>query len=200
MLTAAAQKYADYENEIRVLQAKLRQEQRKNSAPTVETSLLGTVQAAQRPGISRFGSFTMTRKTGTQQDGFLQPAAGAREKELEEQLIKEQTMRIAAEKKVNKVSVEVEDLSAALFEQANEMVASERKQNAELKEKLQALEEQQQQQHDTPDAGTLRKENLKLKEKLQTLEQRDTDRRKRLERLEAANKRIDRIRTMLQPP
>lgn len=201
-LTALAQKYADYENEIRVLEAKLRQEQRKNSAPSGEISL-AMAQAAQRPGISRFGSFMGTRKISGP-DGSLQPGA-SREKELEEQLVKEQTMRIAAEKKVKEVSAEIEDLSATLFEQANEMVATERKQNHELKERLQALEEQQhrqrhQQPETTMDAEKLWKENAKLKEKLHTLQQREADRKKRLERLEAANTRIDRIRTMIQPP
>lgn len=195
----AAQKYADYENEIRVLEAKLRQEQRKNSAPNVETNL--SAQAAQRPNISRFGSFMgTTRKTSSPLPEGASAAPASREKELEEQLVKEQTLRIAAETKVKEASAEIEDLSAQLFSEANEMVATERKRNAELRERLQILEQQYQHPHGATDPESLRVENLRLKQKLQTLEQRDTDRKKRLERLEAANKRIDRTRAMLQPP
>lgn len=183
-----------------MLEAKLRQEQRKNSAPNVETTL-SAPQAAQRPNISRFGSFMgTTRKTSSPLPEGASQTAGNREKDLEEQLVKEQTLRIAAEKKVKEASAEIEDLSAQLFSEANEMVASERKQNAELRERLQTLEEQYQHPHEATDAETLRVENVKLKQKLQTLEQRDMDRKKRLERLEAANKRIDRTRAMLQPP
>ena len=58
-------------------------------------------------------------------------------------MIKEQTTRIAAEKKIKEANAEIEDLTATLFQQANEMVATERKENAALKEKLQVLEEQQ---------------------------------------------------------
>ncbi|KAI7180778.1 hypothetical protein KC316_g9074, partial [Hortaea werneckii] len=59
----ASQKFADYENEIRVLEAKLRQEQRRNNAAAepANDSGEGKAQAA-NPGISRFGSFMHSRK------------------------------------------------------------------------------------------------------------------------------------------
>lgn len=65
---------------------------------------------------------------------------------------------------------EVEDLSVQLFQQANEMVASERKARA------------------------------KLEERVQILELRDGEKRKRLERLEKALVRIERVRALLAPP
>ncbi|KAI7395129.1 hypothetical protein KC336_g15962, partial [Hortaea werneckii] len=82
----ASQKFADYENEIRVLEAKLRQEQRRNNAAaeTANESGEGKAQAA-TPGISRFGSFMHSRKasalapTGTM--------SSPREKELEATLV-----------------------------------------------------------------------------------------------------------------
>ena len=58
-------------------------------------------------------------------------------------------------------------MSAQLFEQANEMVASERKARA------------------------------KLEERVQMLEQRDGEKRKRLERLEGALNRIDRVKGLI---
>ena len=224
----ASQRYADYENEIRVLEAKLRQEQRKHAAPTdgsSNPSQLG--QPAGRPGISRFGSFMSTRKPSNPLLDKSEAAhAGSREKELEEQLVKEQTARIAAETKVKDLQAELEELSATLFEEANTMVATERRQNAELKQKLVSLEERQQaqlQQHlqqqleqqlqqqrspltspapmsESGDVEKLRTENEKLRLKVQSLEQREGDRKKRLERLEAASKRIERTKAMLQPP
>jgi hypothetical protein len=64
---------------------------------------------------------------------------------------------------------EIEDLSVTLFQQANEMVAKERKARA------------------------------KLEERVETLEKRDVEKRKRLERLESAVKRIDRVNKLLAP-
>ena len=68
------------------------------------------------------------------------------------------------------MSVELEELSAQLFQQANEMVSTERRARA------------------------------KLEERVEVLERRDGEKRKRLERLESALKRIDRLRALLAPP
>lgn len=75
-----------------------------------------------------------------------------------------------AEGKVNQMNQEVEDLSVQLFQQANEMVASERKARA------------------------------KLEERVDMLEKRDAEKRKRLERLESALNRIERVRGLLAVP
>ena len=61
----------------------------------------------------------------------------------------------------------MEELSAALFEQANEMVADERRARA------------------------------KLEERVGELEKRDAEKRRRLERLEGAMGRIERVRNLL---
>jgi hypothetical protein len=90
-----------------------------------------------------------------------------KESDLQAALAKEQQMRQQAEGKVNQLSVEMEDLSATLFQQANEMVATERKARA------------------------------KLEERVDILEKRDAEKRKRLERLEGALKRIDRVKQLL---
>jgi predicted RNase H-like nuclease (RuvC/YqgF family) len=84
-------------------------------------------------------------------------------------LRKEQSLRVGAEKKLDEASGELEELSAQLFMQANEMVATERKARA------------------------------KLEERVEVLEKRDGEKRKRLERLEGAVQRIERVRNLLAP-
>lgn len=206
----AAQKLADYENENTTLQAKLRQEQRKNGETATQAA------PEQRPQLGRFGSL-MRKPSPSQANGIAQPP-NAREKELEEKFVKEQTARIAAEKKTKEVNAEIEDLSTTLFQQANEMVATERKEKAALTEKIRVLESKHQEQaaavkeqaavvkeqakeHAIESRSTekLEAENAKLKTKIETLEKRSIERMRRLERLEAANKRIERVKTMLKP-
>ncbi|RDL39514.1 Uncharacterized protein BP5553_03854 [Venustampulla echinocandica] len=84
-------------------------------------------------------------------------------------LTREQALRQAAEGKLDEASGELEELSAQLFEQANEMVATERKARA------------------------------KLEERVAVLESRDGEKRKRLEKLEHAMQRIERVRGLLAP-
>jgi low affinity Fe/Cu permease len=71
---------------------------------------------------------------------------------------------------VQKVDIEIEELSVQLFSQANEMVATERKARA------------------------------KLEERVEMLERKDKDKMARLDRLEKAVSRIDRVKAMLNQP
>lgn len=87
--------------------------------------------------------------------------------DLLEALTREQALRLEAEGRLSETSREVEELSVSLFEQANEMVATERRARA------------------------------KLEERVETLERRDVDKRRRLERLESAMERIERVRGLL---
>jgi len=87
--------------------------------------------------------------------------------ELLQALTREQALRREAEGRLSDTSREVEELSVSLFEQANEMVATERRARA------------------------------KLEERVGMLEKRDIDKRRRLERLETAMERIDRVRSLL---
>ncbi|KAI1375195.1 hypothetical protein F4677DRAFT_143753 [Hypoxylon crocopeplum] len=87
--------------------------------------------------------------------------------DLLEELSREKELRAAAEGKLNDTSKEVEELSATLFEQANEMVASERRARA------------------------------KLEERVSVLERRDVEKRDRLDRLEGAMGRLERVRALL---
>ncbi len=95
------------------------------------------------------------------------PPRTPRECDLEAALAREQALRRQAEGQLTDVNGELEDLSAQLFQQANEMVAAERKARA------------------------------RLEERVEVLEKRDGDKRKRLERLESAVKRIDRVKGLL---
>ncbi|KAK4946771.1 hypothetical protein LTR10_014273 [Elasticomyces elasticus] len=88
---------------------------------------------------------------------------------LQTSLEEERTLRLRAETSLSDAQTELEDLTAQLFGQANEMVATERRERA------------------------------KLEERVKVLEQRDTEKRKRLERLEKAIARIERIRAMVGP-
>ncbi|KAH7032971.1 uncharacterized protein B0I36DRAFT_348105 [Microdochium trichocladiopsis] len=87
--------------------------------------------------------------------------------ELLKELLREKKLRAAAEARVDNTSKEVEELSVTLFEQANEMVATERRARA------------------------------KLEERVSVLEQRDVEKRVRLDRLEGAMSRLDRVRALL---
>jgi hypothetical protein len=82
-------------------------------------------------------------------------------------LAREQTLRQEAEGRLSATSREVEELSASLFEQANEMVAAERRARA------------------------------RLEARVGELERRERDKRRRLERLERAVGRIERVRGVL---
>ncbi|KAK5710403.1 hypothetical protein LTR17_018930 [Elasticomyces elasticus] len=190
----ASQRFADYENEIRVLQAKLRQQHRQeNNSDDTQPAL-----APEKPTLSRFGSLMHSRKAGPSNNGVAQTAS-AREKEFEGELVKERTQRIAAEKQVKTLEAEVEELSATLFQEANEMVSSARQETAALQDKLQIMEQQAAEQHVDADVEGLREKNKRLRDRVKLLEQRDRDRRRRLEKLDAATKRIDRVKTLLVP-
>ncbi|KAK4225488.1 hypothetical protein QBC38DRAFT_546784 [Podospora fimiseda] len=87
--------------------------------------------------------------------------------DLLEALNKETARRQEVESRLSETSKEVEELSVSLFEQANEMVASERRARA------------------------------KLEERVGELEKRDLEKRKRLEVLERGVERIERVRGVL---
>ncbi|KAK1080737.1 hypothetical protein LTR33_005287 [Friedmanniomyces endolithicus] len=198
----ASQRFADYENEIRVLQAQLRQQQRRHGALESNGDNAQAVaaldRAPEKPTLSRFGSLMHSRKASPVNNAVPQTPS-AREKELESELVKERTQRIAAEKKVKTLEAEVEELSATLFQEANEMVSSARQETAALQEKLEVMEQRLVEQRPVGDLETLHKENGRLRERFKILAQRDSDRRRGLEKLEAASKRIERVRTLLVP-
>lgn len=86
---------------------------------------------------------------------------------LKDALSREQDLRKAAESQLSQANTELEELTAQLFGQANEMVAQERRARA------------------------------KLEERVAMLERRDIEKRGRLERLEKAMERVERLRKLV---
>ncbi|KEQ88265.1 hypothetical protein M438DRAFT_80420 [Aureobasidium pullulans EXF-150] len=176
----AADQLANYEEEIRNLKTQ--------ANPRVD-SPLGIVAPTQQPAqsLSRNSSITsgkfsfLTRTSSLTTASKPLPKTPAASKsspmapspssaaltDLQQALAKETKARVAAEKKYHELEQELEDLSATLFEQANEMVAKERKEKARLEERIKVLEE------------------------------RDMLSRKRLEMVEGALGRIERVRKLL---
>ncbi|KAM3423122.1 hypothetical protein BST61_g578 [Cercospora zeina] len=202
--TAASLRFIDYENELRVLREALRQQQQPprppSRRPPSASSIKSDEQVHSPPaaaptegfGLARFGSFI--RKASVPALTASDSTHEQRKHELEASLVREQTARIAAETKVKEVDAEIEELSASLFQQANDMVAAERKEKARLQERIEVLE-----QSNKTANGALERENEKLRNKVEALEQREAQRKRRLEKLEAAQQRIDRVRFMLTP-
>lgn len=205
MSIRAVDKLADYEDELRRLRALQNGNADKpdgsrdvyNSTSAVNNGNAhhnnnnndSTDTTASSSSVSRFTSILGVRRQGSNpkrenpsqsQTSQLQPPASTsvstsassalptpRETSLEAALAHEQTLRRQAEGQLTQVNGELEDMSAQLFEQANEMVASERKARA------------------------------KLEERVEMLERRDGEKRKRLERLEGALRRIDRVKGLI---
>lgn len=86
---------------------------------------------------------------------------------LQQQLQHERRGREEAEQRLSQTNTELEELTAQLFGQANEMVAIERRARA------------------------------KLEERLEILERRDGGRRGRLEKLDGMVKRVERVRGLV---
>ncbi|KGO75188.1 GDPGTP exchange factor Sec2p [Penicillium italicum] len=97
----------------------------------------------------------------------MSPANSEHTAELQNALTREQRLRKAAESQLSQASTELEELTVQLFSQANEMVAEERKARA------------------------------KLEERVAVLEQRDVEKRSRLEKLEKAVARVERLRALV---
>lgn len=88
---------------------------------------------------------------------------------------------MAAERKAEEMGAEIEELTGSLFSQANEMVAEERRETARLRERIRFLEAR----------------DAKFAMKVQRVEERDRERKGRLERLERAMARIERVKGLL---
>ncbi|KAL6699966.1 hypothetical protein J3F84DRAFT_197298 [Trichoderma pleuroticola] len=173
--TAAVDRWAEYEAELSKLRARL------SSSPE---------PAAHSPTRSSFFQAGATRISALMYSRRSQPATppaskplppvtppptdsspsrtpGRREEDLLEALNKEQMLRRAAEGRLNATNKEVEELSVTLFEQANEMVATERRARAALEQRISELEK------------------------------RDVEKKQRLDKLELAMNRIEKVKTLL---
>ncbi|KAF5122602.1 Sporulation-specific protein 13 [Metarhizium anisopliae] len=169
----AARRRAQSDEELHALRAQQHQRrpstpQRPPSQPSPAATTTTTTQSPALP--SRLSALLYPRKStpslradARRQNSLPPPPA----EDLMEALAREQTLRREAEGRLSATSREVEELSVSLFEQANEMVAAERRARA------------------------------RLEERVGELEARDDDKRRRLDRLEAAMARIERVRSIL---
>lgn len=179
MLTrSVVDKCADYEDQIRNLKTAPsinNKPVRNNTADSFDTpspdSRPATATSAHTRTQSRF-SFLTGRLTSPVNSTTAPPLPAPAPKpqcdpDLLHELERERALRAKAEDRVRTVDSEIEELSVTLFSQANEMVAEERRARA------------------------------KLEERIELLERKDKDKMARLDRLEKAVSRIDRVKALL---
>ena len=107
-----------------------------SSPPTTTTAL---ASAAQKRSHSQPPANSPPQNPSTPLTPNYPPAAAATA-QLQALLSQEQTLRMAAERRVTQTNTELEELSAQLFTEANEMVATERKARAKLEQRVEILE------------------------------------------------------------
>jgi hypothetical protein len=170
---------ADYEDQIRAL--RLAQDRgrptRSQTSDVIEASRPSTEDT--RPSTaggtaaktSRFSFLTGRLSSPSNASPHRPPSIPPTpDVQLLNELERERTLRAKAEERAEKVDSEIEELSVQLFSQANEMVATERRARA------------------------------KLEERIELLERKDKDKMARLDRLEKAVSRIDRVKAILNQP
>lgn len=172
--TAAVDKLADYEDELRQLKSSKAPTSDPNPNAQPSSRPTSAAGSQRNPLQSRISHLLVSNRRATSQPPSSAPAdqtahSNSRENaELLTMLTREQSLRQAAESRVSQTNEELEELSAQLFTEANEMVATERKARA------------------------------KLEERVAVLERRDKEKRTRLEVLESRLGRIERVREMLK--
>ncbi|EUC31000.1 hypothetical protein COCCADRAFT_102410 [Bipolaris zeicola 26-R-13] len=178
--TAAVDRCADYEDQIRVLKdsqrapSPLRSQTSQSDKPFNGALPRPSVDAdpprpntANSTRASRF-SFITNRFPSPANTGAMPPPPPPKDDHaLINELERERALRAKAEARVQTVDTEIEELSVQLFSQANEMVAEERRARA------------------------------KLEERIETLERRDREKMGRLDRLEKAVSRVERVKALL---
>ncbi|OTB07777.1 hypothetical protein M426DRAFT_19712 [Hypoxylon sp. CI-4A] len=183
--TAAVDRWADYEDEL----SRLRAASMTSVATSNATANGSSPRSSFLPSAARISQLLTPRKSApnlaaqaTRNSVLSSSSSAAANRisnsnsntnlgstdDLLEELSREKELRAAAEGKLQDTSKEVEELSVTLFEQANEMVATERRARA------------------------------KLEERVSVLERRDVEKRDRLERLEGAMGRLERVRVLLE--
>lgn len=164
----AVEKWTGYEDELAMLRRQLKStSQRSVSAAPSRRGIWNKTPDVPRP-MSRVDKTTDDLLVVLSREQQLRVTGDQTMDDLLVALTREQQLRVAAEEREHDASREVEELSATLFEEANEMVATERRARA------------------------------KLEERVDVLEKRDLDKRRRLERLELAVGRIERVKRLLE--
>jgi len=135
-------KLADYEDELQ----KLKRQQNNSPSHLLATPSIAIAQSPNR--LSSFLSITTRRGAGPPSppiDPDCRPSssAGLPPAELEKALSKERALRKQAEGRLQQVTSELEELSTSLFQQANEMVADERRARSKLEQRVAQLEQRE---------------------------------------------------------
>lgn len=171
-------KCAEYEEQIRTLKLSAQSTPKPERSNTLDS--VGTPSPEGRPSSgtpnhartqSRFsfltGRLTSPVNSTTAPPLPAQVPKSSTDPDLLYELERERALRAKAEDRVRTVDSEIEELSVTLFSQANEMVAEERRARA------------------------------KLEERIELLEKKDKDKMGRLDRLEKAVSRLDRVKALL---
>lgn len=173
LMDVLVDKLADYEDELRQLKSSSQKDQNLSippQSPSRPSSTPGSHPSRKNLPARLSNLLPSSRRAASQlPDPPLTPGhLSSKSTDLLTLLTKEQTLRQAAESRVSQTNDELEELSAQLFTEANEMVATERKARA------------------------------KLEERVAVLEGRDKEKRSRLEMLESRLGRIERVRGCCQ--
>lgn len=176
--SAAVDRWADYEDELARLRSTLDDQSQQHQARQSTSTTASSAPTTSSPARSSFSPANAANRLSallSPRKPLPAPPAhqGGQDATTEDLLIalsREQYLRKEAEDRLGETSREVEDLSVSLFEQANEMVATERRARA------------------------------KLEERVDMLERREWEKKGRLERLEAAVGRIEVARRVLDEP
>ncbi|KAH0602592.1 uncharacterized protein H6S33_008673 [Morchella sextelata] len=139
--TSAVDKLADYEDEVRKRSISSASSGRDTmgsnaSPPLTRPTSSPSQMPVPPPALNRISAFlsAATTRRGAP------PPSPPPEEAVNEPLEKERRLRLKAEERLDQVTEELEDLSATLFQQANEMVATERRERAKLEERIAVLE------------------------------------------------------------
>ncbi|RJE23360.1 GDP/GTP exchange factor Sec2p [Aspergillus sclerotialis] len=170
----AALKLAEYEDEVRRLRSQADSYPSLNRPSTSSSNVEKPSIPDQQHQQSRLTTLTSllpyrrsSAVPSSPSPSSSQPETYPETLELQNALSREQDLRKAAESKLSQTNTELEELTVQLFSQANEMVAQERR------------------------------ARVKLEERVAMLERRDVEKRARLERLEKAMERVDRLRKLV---
>ncbi|KAG0644851.1 hypothetical protein HOY80DRAFT_1013450 [Tuber brumale] len=132
--TNAVDKLADYEDELKALRGKPTPP---SSSSSSSSSLASNAPSGITSATNRISAFLTASSRGR---GGPPPSPPPDNNSTEVLLEKERKARVKAEERLEQVTGELEELSASLFQSANEMVADERRQRSKLEERVRMLE------------------------------------------------------------
>ncbi|KAI4210621.1 MAG: hypothetical protein LQ351_006500 [Letrouitia transgressa] len=182
-----------------------------SAPPTQLTHPQSSPQTAQRSASATTAGHQHTSSNPLpaqqQYDGYIVNGASGLADGGAETLQHERSLRMEAERKLQASSAELEELSAQLFAEANEMVGQERRARAQvearatkLTKKVEELEAQAQaEEHSARGKDDDEKERKVrwLEERVRVLEGREGEKRVRWEELEKRVGRVERVRELL---